>query len=56
MFKPLEVVGDTAVRITDQKVRGSNPFERAESVSNQEFADKAASHRYSVSNQFDCCS
>jgi hypothetical protein len=29
MFKPLEIVGDTAVRTTDQKVRGSNPFERA---------------------------
>jgi hypothetical protein len=30
MFKPLEIVGDAAVRTTDQKVRGSNPFERAE--------------------------
>jgi hypothetical protein len=30
MFKPLEIVGDSAVRTTDQKVRGSNPFERAE--------------------------
>jgi hypothetical protein len=29
MFKPLEIVGDTATRSTDQKVRGSNPFERA---------------------------
>ena len=29
MFKPLEIVGDTAFRTTDQKVRGSNPFERA---------------------------
>jgi len=29
MFKPLEIVGDTALRTTDQKVRGSNPFERA---------------------------
>jgi hypothetical protein len=32
MFKPLEIVGDTAVRTTDQKVRGSNPFERAHSA------------------------
>jgi hypothetical protein len=30
MFKPLEIMGDTAFRATDQKVRGSNPFERAE--------------------------
>ena len=30
MFKPLEIVGDTACRTTDQKVRGSNPFERAD--------------------------
>ena len=30
MFTPLEIVGDTAFRTTDQKVRGSNPFERAE--------------------------
>ena len=29
MFTPLEIVGDTAFRTTDQKVRGSNPFERA---------------------------
>ena len=29
LFKPLEIVGDTALRTTDQKVRGSNPFERA---------------------------
>ena len=29
MFKPLEIVGDTAFRTTDQKVRDSNPFERA---------------------------
>ena len=32
MFKPLEIVGDTAVRTTDQKVRGSNPFERARQI------------------------
>ena len=42
MFKPLEIVGDTAVRTTDQKVRGSNPFERAEvsqrSYGNYQFA------------------
>ena len=30
MFTPLEIVGDTARGSTDQKVRGSNPFERAE--------------------------
>ena len=29
MFTPLEIVGDTARGSTDQKVRGSNPFERA---------------------------
>ena len=34
MFKPLEIVGDTAVRTTDQKVRGSNPFERASRLAN----------------------
>jgi hypothetical protein len=32
MFKPLEIVGDTARGSTDQKVRGSNPFERAELI------------------------
>jgi len=30
MFTPLEIVGDTARGSTDQKVRGSNPFERAD--------------------------
>jgi excisionase family DNA binding protein len=30
MFTPLEIVGDIARGSTDQKVRGSNPFERAE--------------------------
>jgi len=44
MFKPLEMVGDTAFRTTDQKVRGSNPFERAESLGMWEFADKATEH------------
>jgi hypothetical protein len=29
MFTPLEIVGDTSRGSTDQKVRGSNPFERA---------------------------
>jgi uncharacterized protein YuzE len=38
MFKPLEIVGDTAVRTTDQKVRDSNPFERAEFSSINEAA------------------
>ena len=28
MFKPLEIVGDTAFRTTDQKVRVSNPSKR----------------------------
>ena len=32
MFKPLEIVGDTAFRTSDQKIRGSNPFERADTV------------------------
>jgi hypothetical protein len=32
MSKPLEIVGDTAFRTTDQKVRGSNPFERTEFI------------------------
>jgi len=35
MFKPLEIVGDTAFRTTDQKVRGSNPFERARQIDPQ---------------------
>jgi hypothetical protein len=35
MFIPREIVGDTARGSTDQKVRGSNPFERAESTDTQ---------------------
>ena len=30
MLTPLEIVGDAARGSTDQKVRGSNPFERAD--------------------------
>ena len=49
MFTPLEIVGDTAFRTTDQKVRGSNPFERAEVsqrlYGNYHFANCYLSHQ-----------
>ena len=46
MFKPLEIVEDTAFRSTDQKVRSSNPFERAEVSHNWGCANEAIHGTY----------